>query len=219
MKYLRFISTTPMLAALMIGSVLGISMTGSVFASSDDKNTVTSNWKNPGFYISANGGLGFSPSVDDDTNTSYNVGYATGLGIGYRLGTGFRVEENVSHLNNTGHYQFHDVFLGDDYNYTFDVTLSALTVMTNFIYDFTTDKIFPYIGMGLGYAHLWLTLGVDGIRVTGTSNDFAYQGIAGIGFHVAPQVMLGVQYRYLGTSGDDTYHDNVVEAVLSYAFK
>jgi outer membrane protein OmpA-like peptidoglycan-associated protein len=140
----------------------------------------------------------------------YNVGEAGVASIGYGFGNGFRVELEGDIRHNTVRELAGTVFpstsTGD--RYTYGAMVNGL-----FDLDVRSPYVFPYLGVGAGYAWSQLdrfrTVGQRGAITTlnGTQGSFAYQGIVGASFPVPPIVGLSVtlEYRFLGTVGDRTY--------------
>ena len=83
-------------------------------------------------------------------------------------------------------------------------TSQAYSAMVNGLYDFPVDWVVkPYVGIGVGIAdyqthNIRLSYGL-GPTSSASSTTIAYQGIAGIGYSVTPQLVLGAEYRYFGT--------------------
>jgi opacity protein-like surface antigen len=175
----------------------------------------------PGGYIAGGGGL----SVLQDARTQgsasathqFDPGWL-GLGAaGYAFDSGFRMEGELGYRRNeadggAGHAQ-------------------AWTLMGNALYDFKTGTRFtPYVGAGVGGARLKF----DDIPAGATSIDdsdtvLAYQGLAGIAYHLDSNVTFDLGYRYLGTerpsfrtraggSVDSEYDNHAVMLGLRYQF-
>jgi opacity protein-like surface antigen len=104
-----------------------------------------------------------------------------------------------------------------------------ISYMGNLYYDFTGMfstayngwAIVPYIGGGIGDAEVHY--GSNGNNFSQTfhhhSNDFAYQGMAGLTFvsAAAPNVDWSIGYRYFGTDSSNINANNV-EIGLRYHF-
>ena len=98
----------------------------------------------------------------------------------------------------------------------FSGDLTTLSLMVNAILSFDTDLgLRPYAGAGLGWAGHDVTIDeIEGIDITSIpesersdeESEFAYQGIAGLGFAVSDQVELRGGYRYFGAGGDGSHN-------------
>lgn len=133
-------------------------------------------------------------TVDVPSDTSFKTGYRVLDAIGYGFGNGFRAELEVGYSNA-------DVDTGFISN---NGRLTQFSVLANGIYDFDTGTPFtPHIGFGLGAAQdriggVHFPAGIQPIEVE--SHVFTYQAIAGLEYAFAPELHLGVEYRYIGSS-------------------
>jgi outer membrane protein OmpA-like peptidoglycan-associated protein len=84
----------------------------------------------------------------------------------------------------------------------------AFAFLGNAIYDFDIPGLpwaTPHVGAGIGVAHLKAKEKFAGATLLNSSDtEFAYQGIAGLRFPIAPNWALDLDYRYLATT-DPTY--------------
>ncbi len=70
---------------------------------------------------------------------------------------------------------------------------TAMTYMANLLYDFQPVwHLIPHVGAGVGAAN---------VRVNNVGHDwpFAWQAMAGAEYPVAPNIKLGLEYRFVGT--------------------
>ncbi len=140
----------------------------------------------------------------------YDVGEAGVASVGWGFGNGFRVEvegdirhNGVRELTGT---LFPTRASGDRYTY-------AAMVNGFFDLDIRSPYVFPYLGVGVGYAWSQFNqVSFAGQRgqvfsLNDTEGSFAYQGIIGASFPVPPVVGLSLtlEYRFLGTVGDRNY--------------
>jgi outer membrane protein OmpA-like peptidoglycan-associated protein len=155
-----------------------------------------------GFYLGAGAGVsmlrdagmsgsGFSNEIES------NVGPAGVLSLGYGYGNGFRTEIELG-----GRHNSVDKVTGTGGRNP-DGSVRALSGMLNVLYDIGTGTRFtPYIGGGLGAAHLNYngTKTFNGTR-TVDDNDvrFAYQGIVGFAVGLTDQLKATLDYRYFAT--------------------
>ncbi|MBU0724994.1 MAG: OmpA family protein [Alphaproteobacteria bacterium] len=150
----------------------------------------------PGPYIGF--GLGGNFLEDSDisgsgvnTDAEFDWGPMGAATLGYSFG-GPRLELEFS-------YRVNDVDKVGGANGGGEARAGAL--MVNALYDFHFGGFKPYIGVGIGGA----SVKFDGVGpVAGSSvNDsdivLAYQGIAGVGYALSPQLDLFADYRYFAT--------------------
>ncbi len=82
--------------------------------------------------------------------------------------------------------------------------------MVNAAWDFRTGTPFvPYIGIGVGMAHVSLdNFAVAGRPLSNSSDTvFAYQPMVGVRYHVTDAIAIGAEYRYFATV-DPTFKDS-----------
>lgn len=155
--------------------------------------------------------------------TSFDDGYYIGGALGRQLADHVRFEGEFSYRQNDldKFSLYNDGGLGaglgggslNGAHFDGKGSMDALAMMANGYYDFDVWGFKPYIGAGLGYAHLTMNdtraLGLhslsplapsDSIGIADSSDDvFAYQFGAGIGYQIRPGVVASVDYRYFGT--------------------
>ncbi|HYM30456.1 MAG TPA: OmpA family protein [Candidatus Cybelea sp.] len=153
-----------------------------------------------GWYASLGGGLNILRNSDVkgggfETTAKFSNGYVVPAAIGYSWGHlraeiegGYR-RNSLDTLNPGGSASGH---------------ASSLDGMVNGYYDILPDnRIDPYIGAGIGVARVKASdvAGANGRTILSDSDTkFAYQGIAGARYLVAPQWDLGAEYRYFATT-------------------
>ena len=163
-----------------------------------------------GFYADVHGGVPFfnndSARVTALTtggsvraHTNYETGWLAGSSAGYEWAAGFASEFEFTfrqnHLNRIATST--PLFVGGD--------MHSFAIMLNGYYRFHNRTPFtPYIGAGVGEATVSLnntrpTAGVDRGPFGGTDAVFAYQGIAGISYPIAPHLAIAAEYRYFAT--------------------
>ncbi|HEV8390482.1 MAG TPA: outer membrane beta-barrel protein [Dongiaceae bacterium] len=135
-----------------------------------------------------------------------NVGGTVGVAGGYDWDNGLALETEFAYRRNG---LDHDVFHGDSTD--LDGSLSSYTLLGNVYYRLDTGTDFtPYIGGGVGISLLDLDMkrGDEGrFHALDTDTQFAYQGIAGMAYALAPHWSLGVEYRFFGTQ-DPSFIDH-----------
>lgn len=168
-----------------------------------------------GLYIGAGAGGNILQTEPIIKHTGQAVHYQIGgigvASLGYGFGNGFRIElegsirhNRVRELSGTA---FPTNSGGDRFTY-------AGMVNGLFDLDIRSPYVYPYLGVGIGYAwshydqlHGYGTTVPFRYALSGTEGSFAYQGIIGASFPVAPVIGLSLtaEYRFLGTVGDRTY--------------
>jgi OmpA-OmpF porin, OOP family len=161
-----------------------------------------------GFYVG--GGLGANWLRDADVGgngvgtakAEFDTGWA-GIGtFGYGLGNGIRFEGELGYRKN-------DVDKVAGVNGSGDV--SQWSLMANALYDFNTGTDFtPYVGVGLGGVRIKVDNGrtfTGGRSIDDSDTVFAYQGILGVAYSVAPQWKIDLGYRYFA-SADPEFKTN-----------
>jgi opacity protein-like surface antigen len=173
------------------------------------------------------------PATNDE---DLKAGWAVGAAVGYQWGW-LRGDLSVDYL---GRRDFSERFTGacgTACTGTLDGQFSAVPVLANVYYDIGTWHGFtPYLGAGLGVAHLqW-----DSLKLSGQCNGpcpsasgeghwrFAWQMGAGVSYAVSEKVSVDADYRLLdlgsagagttakGNLGSDTMWDNEVRISLRY---
>ncbi len=150
----------------------------------------------PGFYVGALGGLNFM-NFSTLGSTKEKLGFAVGGVAGYDF-VGPRVELEFLYRQNK--------------NKGVGKNMYQYTPMVNVLYDFLPGESFtPYLGIGAGvnfweYAHV-------------STEDFAMQGIAGIGLRLTDGFFANLDYRFMNTfaKGKD-FQNHTVLVTLGYKF-
>ncbi|GAN77400.1 OmpA family protein [Acidisphaera rubrifaciens] len=181
-------------------------------------------WAQPfqGVYVGLGGGYNWRDEIDTKTPASPFAlgnqvrlndanGYV-GLGsIGYGFGNGLRLEVE-------GNFRGSEAggFAGTAFPTTGGGRVQTYGGMVNALFDMDIGLpwLYPYIGVGAGYAATHLD-GVYGsgigtpylLRADGTQGNFAFQAIAGLSFPVpdVPGLSLTTEYRFFGVFGDNSY--------------
>ncbi|HSI02243.1 MAG TPA: OmpA family protein [Reyranella sp.] len=179
-------------------------------AAANAQSMFTPNQAYPGFYIGGVGGLNW---LLNNNSYTMDMGYAVGGKIGYDF-VGPRVELEGVYRNNRGNGT---VRFG---NGTFGFTggqINQISAMANLLYDFSPGAtITPYVGAGAGIAFVDPSLSPG---CTMCSTQFAYQGILGIGYNMAPGWRLDLDGRYYGTTNPGQYTNNNLSVMLGLTYK
>ncbi|MEM7124371.1 MAG: outer membrane beta-barrel protein [Pseudomonadota bacterium] len=176
---------------------------------------------------------------DSDWNSSggpngtfeYDTGWGIDGALGYSLSgsmQGVRVEGEVGYRSN-------DIDKVNVNNFglvpggTGDI--DVWTGLINGYYDIDLgSNIMPYVGAGLGIAHVdgQVIVPGPGGRISDSETVFAYQFSAGLGYAVSPSTTLFAGYRYLatddidfsggGTTVSSEYHSHNAQAGVRFSF-
>jgi OmpA-OmpF porin, OOP family len=167
-----------------------------------------------GFYADVHGGAGIpfeeGARVSSDSapfslnaHTNYDVGWLAGASAGYAWdlwNQGFATE-----LEFTFRQNHVDRIATTGTALTEGGDLHSYDIMLNQYYRFKNSSPFtPYIGGGIGESSVALNNtrpvgGLDTGPFGGTDAVFAYQGIAGVAYPIAPHLSLAAEYRYFAT--------------------
>ena len=170
-----------------------------------------------GFYVNLHGGPRYLEDADlsrDPHGEPLDVGRlhcdhgggTVAIAGGSDWDTGLALETEFAYRRNG---LDHDEFHGDSTD--LDGTLSSYTLLANLYYRLDTGTDFtPYVGGGVGISLLDLNMkrGDEGkFHALDTDTQFAYQGIAGLAYAVAPHWSIGAEYRFFGTQ-DPSFIDH-----------
>jgi OOP family OmpA-OmpF porin len=164
----------------------------------------------PGFYIGGEGGLNW---LLNNNSYTMNTGWAAGGKVGYDF-VGPRIElEGIYRQNNGSGF----VNYSNGTTSFRQGTVNQISVMANALYDFFPGAtITPYVGAGAGVAFVDPSISPG---CTMCSTQFAYQGIVGIGYNMAPGWRLDLDGRYYGTTNPGQYTNNNISLMLGLTYK
>lgn len=149
-----------------------LSVTGEYIASASSGGNITG------------AGVSFPGSVD------YNNGYGGMIALGKHVGD-FRAELEAGYRELKEKSESITI-LGTTYTDNSNQKDKAITGMVNLYYDIPTGSpITPYVGAGIGDAHL---------TNSGGSDAFAYQGMIGLNYKLSESSTIFGGYRYFGTN-------------------
>jgi outer membrane protein OmpA-like peptidoglycan-associated protein len=171
-----------------------------------------------GVYLGAGGGYNLEEQfktktpyvggvqVPDDFRISVHNGFTGEGSVGYGFGNGFRVELEGDYFSDT-----FDKAKAAGQSVSVSGTEKKYGAFANALYDFDIGLpyLYPYVGGGVGYQFVNANnLASSGVFVDKTKGAFAYQGIAGLSFPVAPVpgLSLTVEYRFTGIAGSRKYN-------------
>ena len=150
-------------------------------------------------YAGLHGGLNIAHETDVTEpvpfyiDMTFEPGGALGGFLGYQLDNGFRFEAEVT-LRANGIDEVDGVSLDGD--------VISVAAMGNVFYEFFgVPSIRPYLGLGIGFANVWMNdLSLVGLTfIDDVDTVFAYQFIGGMGFPLSRTVTLTVDYRFFAT--------------------
>jgi opacity protein-like surface antigen len=188
----------------------------------------------PLWYLGLTGGYTYMGDEDVSGGSASKISPNNGFGVGGSIGylpnssipllNSLRLEAEVTyHQNDVG-----TVHLRDGGSVSGNGSFDSTAYMANIFYDLPTGSAWsPYIGGGVGVATLHLSSNSSIGNSSSSDNEFAYQGMAGIGYSPTsiPNTQWSLGYRYLGTSdaelGNGTsvkYSTSSVEAGLKLRF-
>ena len=159
------------------------------------------------------------PSPQASSSVTYDAGIASFFEGGYEFGNGFRAELQLGSSTNNVDHSAHGGEPGGGHTTEFNL-------FGNVLYDFYNLPlplpVIPHIGVGVGEM-LLRTAGVstatDAAAINGHSSVAAYQAIVGAEYPLAPNLKLGLEYRYIGTQDADANETYGGQAqVAHYAF-
>lgn len=198
-------------------------------------------------YFSGNFGVSLLSNADNEQagvvlGAGYDPGFNAGIALGYDFGD-FRAEGEVAYHSNDV-----DTITAGAVSVPGDGTVSALSVMVNGYYDFSSRKTFrssrsrkssrtrkswvvPYLGLGVGVANVDADISIPGFGglVDDSAIVLAYQFMAGVGFDISSETTLTVGYRFFtttnpqfddlsGASFDSEYQSHNINVGIRIAF-
>ncbi|MET4699191.1 OOP family OmpA-OmpF porin [Constrictibacter sp. MBR-5] len=162
----------------------------------------TTTAQNTGFYVQ--GGLGADWAMDADLNappggnevTFDNPGWFGALSLGYDFGwPRVELEGNFRSNNPDGDSTWESA------NKRAHRNIDTYGLMANVIVDLDFGfPVVPYVGAGAGAAYVDTSFG--------SNTNFAYQGIAGLGYAITPNMTAFVDYRYFVVDGFKMTQEN-----------
>lgn len=201
------LSMLAVVAAAMLGSGAALAATG---------HTGSARGMADNMYIGIQSGVNFL-SHWDVAPSKKKAGFNVGGVLGYRYSPMLRFDLSADYTANRLEAPVGSV----------DVDVHQVHVLLNAYYDIqlATTSFVPYVGGGLGYAHLEMkTKGLPDVGHAG----LGFQLAAGVNYALPsmPALDIGVGYRLLGTSVKDletagkttTVLNNIIGASLTYNF-
>lgn len=184
-----------------------------------------------GFYVGATGAANFLQNTKKHRGR-YETGFFGAVDLGYRWCSGLHLEAEVAYRYNRGkrhHRGYYDTAFTNRRRGHRDVWAA----MVNVLYDVNMFdlcwNIQPYVGVGIGYAHVRNERHNNFVYDTGYArhrnhkddNQFAWQVIAGLAYPIACNIDLAVEYRFFDTTTrrhERNIYNHDIGANLKYYF-
>ncbi len=170
-----------------------------------------------GPYVSLGGGLDMKSAVTlknfnvrglnvpGDLKAVYKNGYDLNAAIGYGFNNGWRVELEGDYIRNAA-----DKLKESGFAISASGNESQYGGFLNAIYDFDIGLpwLYPYLGAGIGWQQAQYNNFNAALKINEGHGSFAYQGIVGLSFPIAPVRGLSatVEYRFIGLTAARRYH-------------
>lgn len=134
-----------------------------------------------GWYVRGDVGGSFEGQVKAERNADLDSAVFGAAGVGYDLGNGLRAEGET-------------VFTKNDLDSPSGGDATTIGGFANIVYDFQTPgRIKPFVGAGLGLAHVK----PDGAGVDDEDTGLAYQAKAGVSYQINDRLTAEMAYRYM----------------------
>ena len=180
-----------------------------------------------GFYVGGQAGINKVPAENllDDSNIVSNnkthTGFMAGLQAGYSYDNGLRPELEFGYRNNEAATLTSNLLGGSATSFDASGHVGAFTTMGNLWYDFKQPTglfkdLHPYIGGGIGLAHVSLQEGASalgGSLASDSQNAFAYQAGAGLAYDIRRNITATFDYRYLQSNRTGFEESDLVSKV------
>jgi opacity protein-like surface antigen len=188
------------------------------------------------------GGRSIKESFDDQGfsgDWNYPDDLLLGLRAGYDIGA-WSIEEEAAYRHSKV-FHFGGLPLRPLSSSLFGGQRNSYALLTNVIYNFALPElhlfgvalppISPHAGLGIGAVNIVDTLalnpdlraglGLDAASccLHGNIWEFAYQGIAGVRFEITPNLLLDIDYRYLGTPSGLHFTNQAGGTITNYTIK
>ena len=194
--------------------VAGLTLAGAAFAGGPDHLAPPPHM--PAWYFGAHIGPSFTTAdvIGAGAPANLNVGFDVGGQLGYRWNPHMRAELQYSYWRHT------PTATGRAGNFAPNVNYTYHTLMANVYYDANpiVYHIHPYFGVGLGWMNVY-TGNAGGIAtfLNNSVNEFAWQGIGGLSYHVMQNLSVFAEYRIVSWTNLSGFW-NAVNAGANYYF-
>ena len=163
-----------------------------------------------GIYLEGRGGFSFAKTPFQQSGVDFDGEYDTGLvgqaALGYSSAGGFRLELEAGYREaDASDLEF------SGFNIDMGGTTTVYSVMANVLLDMvwspghrSISSVRPFIGIGAGAARVDLDLDLSGTDFVEDDADLAaFQGLAGVAFHIGNNLAITTTYSYFRTTKAD----------------
>lgn len=173
-----------------------------------------------GPYVSLGGGYNIASAIKaknlysqgvsqpDAANLVFKNGYDLDGAVGYGFNNGWRLEVEGDYIRNNANKAR---YLGVNNAETGHLGRYGMFVNGIFDFDVGLPWLYPYLGAGIGYQQVAYKFSGPFVDVDQTRGSFAYQGIFGLSFPIAPVMGLSatLDYRFIGLTAARNYQGQV----------
>lgn len=190
-----------------------------------------------GLYLGPFGGINLYQNANmdgagpgDEGSLDSTLGWFAGLKIGYLFADPglFRPALELEGFYNKVETEMDGLFRGVTYSGGAD--FHTANIMCNLIGKFDLGQWQPYLGTGLGAAHIWnndrsydLDEPIDGRTHLPCPDEsewvFAYQGLAGIDYRLSETVSLFTEYKAMVYSSPLNFHGDYLHHLLGLGLR
>lgn len=154
-----------------------------------------------GAYVRLDTGASFSRSAELDVGNDIGSAAIIGGGVGYRFNQYIRSDVTLTYR---GGYRINSSKTMEGLSYYSKGSVDSLAGLVNvYVEPVRFGVLRPYVGGGVGFARNEVgdvsvnVLGYNGTLIGGTNTSFAWQGSAGIGLDITPNLTVDIGYRYM----------------------
>lgn len=146
-----------------------------------------------------------SSPMGNNGNVQYDTGVRGVVGLGYNFTPSFAGELETGVVWNN----IHSIHGNNLSSANSSAELYQFPLLADFIYTPWHDDFVPYVGVGIGGAMSYFNssnVPLFGPRFTDEDFTFEYQAELGFRYSIGPNVDIGLEYKFLGTT-DHSWSD------------
>lgn len=154
-----------------------------------------------GIYLRLDTGASFSRNAGQDVGTDVGTAGIVDGGVGYRFNPFLRGDVTLGYRNG---YRIDSTKIMEGLTYSSRGAVDGLTGLVNiYVEPIRFGAFRPYVGGGVGFARNRVgnvsvsVLDYNGTLDGNTSTSFAWQGSAGVGIELTPNLTADIGYRYM----------------------